>query len=83
MPLKLEVLKAYEDARAMQGGHSFAGYIENVSRDFFATFNEEERQLVLADGAKWPTSALSRAGQAARASQPGDAGPDSRSSIGR
>ena len=43
---------------AGQGGHSFAGYIENVSRDFFATFNEEERQLVLADGAKWPTSAL-------------------------
>jgi putative membrane-bound dehydrogenase-like protein len=56
---KLELLKAYEDARVMLGGHSFAGYIENVSREFFATFNEEERQLVLADGAKWPTSALS------------------------
>jgi len=59
IPLKLEVLKAYEEARTLQGGHSFAGYIENVSRDFFATFNEKERQLVLADGVKWPTSALS------------------------
>ena len=59
IPLKLEVLKAYEEARTLQGGHSFAGYIENISRDFFATFNEKERQLVLADGVKWPTSALS------------------------
>jgi putative heme-binding domain-containing protein len=59
IPLKLEVLKAFEEARAIQGGHSFAGYIENISRDFFATFNEDERALVLADGAKWPTSALS------------------------
>ncbi|HTM54281.1 MAG TPA: HEAT repeat domain-containing protein [Pirellulales bacterium] len=59
VPLKLEILKAYEDARNIQGGHSFAGYIENVSRDFFATFDEDERRLILADGVKWPTSALS------------------------
>ncbi len=59
VPLKLEMLKAYEEARAVQGGHSFAGYIENVSRDFFADFDEQERQLVLAGGVKWPTSALS------------------------
>jgi putative membrane-bound dehydrogenase-like protein len=59
LPLKLEILKAYEEARTIQGGHSFAGYIENVSRDFFATFDEDERRLVLADGVKWPTSALS------------------------
>jgi putative heme-binding domain-containing protein len=58
-PMKLEVLKAYEEARTMQGGHSFAGYIENVSRDFFASFGEEERKVVLAQGVKWPTSALS------------------------
>jgi putative heme-binding domain-containing protein len=57
--LKLDMLKAYEDARTVQGGHSFAGYIENVSRDFFSTFDEEERSLVLSDGVKWPTSALS------------------------
>jgi putative heme-binding domain-containing protein len=57
--LKLEMLRQYEDAREIEGGHSFAGYLENVARDFFATFNEEERQMVLADGVKWPTSALS------------------------
>jgi putative heme-binding domain-containing protein len=56
---KLEMLKAYEDARVLEGGHSFAGYIENVSRDFFATFDDDERRMVLADGAKWPSSALS------------------------
>jgi putative heme-binding domain-containing protein len=57
--LKLEMLSQYEEAREVEGGHSFAGYLENVARDFFAGFNDEERQLVLADGAKWPTSALS------------------------
>ncbi|HEX3726420.1 MAG TPA: HEAT repeat domain-containing protein, partial [Pirellulales bacterium] len=57
--LKLEVLKAFEEARAIQGGHSFAGYVENVSRDFFASLDEEERKIVLAQGVKWPTSALS------------------------
>jgi putative heme-binding domain-containing protein len=59
LPLKLDMLQAYEDAHAIEGGHSFAGYIENVSRDFFSNFNDEERRLVLADGVKWPTSALS------------------------
>jgi putative heme-binding domain-containing protein len=59
VPLKLEVLKSYEEARTIQGGHSFAGYVENVSREFFAGFDEDERRLVLADGVKWPTSALS------------------------
>ena len=57
--LKLDVLMAFEEARTVQGGHSFAGYIENMSRDFFATFNDEERRTVLADGVKWPSSALS------------------------
>jgi putative heme-binding domain-containing protein len=59
LPLKLEVLKWLEEARTVQGGHSFAGYIENLSREFFATFSEEEQRAILADGAKWPTSALS------------------------
>jgi putative heme-binding domain-containing protein len=56
---KLAMLKFFEEARTMPGGHSFAGYIENVSRDFFAGLNDEQRQAVLAEGAKWPTSALS------------------------
>lgn len=55
---KLDLLKFYESARTFQGGHSFVGYIDNVSRDFFAGLTEEERGLVLADGAKWPSSAL-------------------------
>jgi putative heme-binding domain-containing protein len=56
---RLKMLEAYEAAREIEGGHSFAGYIENISRDFFATFNEDERRLILADGVKWPSSALS------------------------
>ncbi|MGD9721035.1 MAG: c-type cytochrome [Pirellulales bacterium] len=59
LPLKLQVLQAYEEARAVEGGHSFAGYVENAAREFFATFNEQECQVVLADGVKWPSSALS------------------------
>jgi putative heme-binding domain-containing protein len=57
-PQKLELLKFYEKARTQTGGHSFAGYIDNVSRDFFVNLTEQERALVLADGAKWPSSAL-------------------------
>ena len=53
------MLKFFEEARGMPGGHSYAGYIENVSRDFFAGLSEEQRQAVLINGAKWPTSALS------------------------
>jgi putative heme-binding domain-containing protein len=59
LPNKLQVLMAYEDARAIEGGKSFAGYVEHAAREFFATFNEEECQTVLAEGSKWPTSALS------------------------
>ncbi|MCC7085455.1 MAG: HEAT repeat domain-containing protein [Pirellulales bacterium] len=55
---KLELLKFYETARTLPGGHSFSGYIDNISRDFFVELNEEERGMVLADGAKWPSSAL-------------------------
>ncbi|MEX2113637.1 MAG: c-type cytochrome [Pirellulales bacterium] len=59
LPLKLQVLLAYEEARAIEGGHSFAGYVENAAREFFATFDERECQQVLAEGVKWPSSALS------------------------
>ncbi len=58
-PQKLALLKYYETARTLPGGHSFTGYIENVSRDFFAGLTEAERAKVLADGSKWPSSALS------------------------
>ncbi len=56
---KLEVLKFFEQARSLPSGHSVKGYIENVSRDFFALLTEVERAEVLANGSKWPSSALS------------------------
>jgi putative heme-binding domain-containing protein len=56
---KLALLNFYETARTGTGGHSFAGYIENSARDLFAGLNEDERAMVLADGTKWPNSALS------------------------
>ena len=59
LPLKMQVLLAIEEAREIEGGHSFAGYVENSARDFFANFDEQDQQLVLAEGLKWPTSALS------------------------
>ena len=55
---KLELLKYYETVRAIPGGHSFEGYIDNISRDFFVKLTDDERTLILADGAKWPSSAL-------------------------
>jgi putative heme-binding domain-containing protein len=56
---KLALLKFYESARNGVGGHSFSGYIENAARDLFAGLNEDERAQVLAEGTKWPSSALS------------------------
>ncbi|HEY2826337.1 MAG TPA: HEAT repeat domain-containing protein, partial [Pirellulales bacterium] len=55
---KLELLKFYETVRTLPGGHSFEGYIDNVSRDFFVNLTDDERSLILSDGAKWPNSAL-------------------------
>jgi putative heme-binding domain-containing protein len=56
---KLDLLAFLERARTLDGGHSFVGYIENISRDFFADLSESERMLVLQEGIKWPNSALS------------------------
>lgn len=58
-PQKLELLTYLEFARTLEGGHSYQGYIENVSRDFFVGLTESERRMVLAEGTKWPSSALS------------------------
>ena len=35
------------------------GYIDNVCRDFFVGLTDEERAIVLAQGSRWPSSALS------------------------
>ncbi len=56
---RLALLEFYEEAGRREGGRSFAGYIENISRDFFANFNDDQRRRVLADGQRWPTAALS------------------------
>ncbi|HUY36118.1 MAG TPA: HEAT repeat domain-containing protein [Pirellulales bacterium] len=55
---KLALVEFYEKAHELPGGHSYVGYIDNVSRDFVAGMNDEERQLVLADATRWPTGAL-------------------------
>jgi putative heme-binding domain-containing protein len=57
-PQKLAVVEFFEKAREVQAGHSFAGYIDNISRDFLAHFNDEEREQVLSQAARWPASAL-------------------------
>ena len=58
-PQKFTLLKFYETARTLPGGHSFTGYVENVSRDFFAGLTKDERAQVLTEGTRWPSSALS------------------------
>lgn len=55
---KLKLLLFYEAAREFSGGHSFVGYIDNVTRDFCATLSEAERKQVLVQGAKMPSAAL-------------------------
>jgi len=56
---KMALLKYYETARAIKGGNNVAGYVESAARTFFATLSEDERRLVLLDGAEHPRAALS------------------------
>lgn len=56
---KLVMLRFYEQARAVDGGHSIKGYLEFCARDFFTNLSLEERRQVLAAGETFPTSALS------------------------
>ncbi len=55
---KTRAAQIYEKTRMLPGGHSYEGYIDNVSRDFFAKLNDDERSMILTGGAKWPNSAL-------------------------
>ena len=57
-PAEARTAEVLRNGDTLPGGHSFVGYIDNVSRDFFVGLTEEERSMVLADGAKWPSSAL-------------------------
>jgi putative heme-binding domain-containing protein len=56
---KLVMLRYYEQARGIAGGHSLSGYIEGFARDFFKNLTLVERQQVLAAGESFPSSALS------------------------
>ena len=55
---RLEVLDFYEKARAIEGGHSLSRYVDNIARDFVATFTAEEQDAVLAKATRWPGAAL-------------------------
>ncbi|MGD9646176.1 MAG: HEAT repeat domain-containing protein, partial [Pirellulales bacterium] len=55
---RLAVLRFYEQARVLPGGHSFAGYIDNVSRDFVASMTPDEQWLVVTQGDELPSAAL-------------------------
>src|SRR5262249_17357033 len=48
-----------EQGRGTEGGHSVAGYVEFFARDFFANLTIEDRRQLIANGDKFPTSALS------------------------
>jgi putative heme-binding domain-containing protein len=56
---KMTMLRYYEAARAIEGGHSMRGYIEYFARDFFANLTANEQRKVIAAGERFPTSALS------------------------
>jgi putative heme-binding domain-containing protein len=53
------LLRYYEAARGIEGGHSIAAYIENFARDFFVHLTENERRKLIASGEQFPTSTLS------------------------
>ena len=55
---KMQLLKYYEHARSLSGGHSLSRYIEGATREFCSHLTDEEREAVLARGAQWPGAAL-------------------------
>jgi putative heme-binding domain-containing protein len=55
---KLTLLEFYEEAHSIEGGHSFAGYIDNFARDFVASFSDEEKSQVLAQATRFPHHAV-------------------------
>lgn len=55
---KFELLKFYENARLLPGGHSFKGYVDNATRDYVSAFTPEEQLETLRRGRNWPNAAL-------------------------
>ncbi len=56
---KMTMLRYYEMARSMEGGHSVGAYIENFARDFFVHLTADERRKLIAVGERFPASCLS------------------------
>jgi putative heme-binding domain-containing protein len=55
---KLALLEFFEEAHSFEGGHSFAGYIDNFARDFVADFSDEQKAQVLAQATRFPHQAV-------------------------
>lgn len=55
---KLDLMRFYEYARTLPGGHSFRGYLDNASRDLVKELPEDERWLVVKEGASIPNAGL-------------------------
>lgn len=55
---KLDLLGFYEYARTLPGGHSYKGYLDNISRDFVAGMSDDELWAVLDRATELPNGAL-------------------------
>ncbi|HET6883288.1 MAG TPA: HEAT repeat domain-containing protein [Pirellulales bacterium] len=55
---KLSLLEFFEEAQSYEGGHSFAGYLDNFARDFVADFSDEQKAQVLAQATRFPHHAV-------------------------
>ncbi len=55
---KITLLEFYEQNRELPGGHSYALYLDNLGRDFFAQLDESERIELLRHGERAPSAAL-------------------------
>lgn len=56
---RLDLLKFLEYARTLPGGHSFKGYMDNVSRDFVTAMPEAELAQIMDNALEVPTACLS------------------------
>ncbi len=55
---QLALLRFYEDARQTEGGNSYGRYLDNLTKDFFATLSPELHREVLALGEFLPSAAM-------------------------
>ncbi|MCY2994155.1 MAG: HEAT repeat domain-containing protein [Planctomycetota bacterium] len=55
---RTQVLEFFEDAQKKSGGHSYAAYVSNASRDFARGMSVEEARQIVAEGTRWPSAAV-------------------------